>query len=82
MKKFLAFLLIAIIACNTVEDMTLQNIIDYLKELYEKAVQWLKDHGVYDEVVTALRTLGKEAAIALCSKWLDRSTCEAVINGL
>ena len=82
MKKFLAFLLIAIIACNTVEDLTLQNILDYLKELYEKAVQWLKDNGVYDEVIAALKTLGKEAAVGVCTKWLDRTMCEALLSFL
>ncbi len=82
MKQFLAFLLIAIVACTTVEDMTLQNWIDTLKELFNKGVQWLKDHGVYDQVVQALRTLGKQAAIEVCCNWLDRTICEAVLSFL
>ena len=82
MKKFLAFLLIAIVACTTVEDLDFDSWWDKIKDFFKKGWNWLKEHGVLDLVKDTLWKLGKEAAIALCSKWLDRSTCETVINGL
>ena len=80
MKKFLAFLLIVAIACTAVEDIELENIFTNIWGWIKKAWNWLKDHGVLDAVKNALVTAGKEAAIALCSRWLDRSACEGVVN--
>ena len=81
MKQFLAFLLIAIVACTTV-DLDLESWWDDIVDFFKKGWNWLKEHGVLDLVKETLWKFGKAAAIQLCSKWLDQSTCEAVINGL
>ena len=76
MKKFLAFLLIAIVACTTVEDHILESFWDIVKQAWE----WIQSSGVLDQLKQTLRNLGKEAAITLCSNWIERSICEFVIN--
>ena len=82
MKKFLAFLLIAIVACTTVEDLTFESWWSKIKDLFKKAVNWLKENGYYELIKSTLINLGKQAAILLCKKWFDQETCESVINGL
>ena len=82
MKKFLAFLLIAIVACTTVEDLTFESFWDKIKDWFKKAVNWLKEIGVYDIIVNTLITLGKQAAIGLCSNFLSQDECESIINSL
>ena len=71
MKKFLAFLLIAIVACEAVEDLDLNDILD-----------WLKNSGIYDEVKSKLVDAGKQIAIDFCSNYLSRSTCESAVDVL
>ena len=81
MKKFLAILLIAIIACTTVEqEQAFQGFIDKVKELYNK----LKEMGVIDALVNALRTYGKPIAKKICCEKLPDwcSLCDAVIDML
>ena len=82
MKKFLAFLLIAIIACTTVEDIDLESLWKKIKNAFKKGVKWLKDKGIFDTVKNTLIKLGKQAAIALCAKYIGQSTCETVVNQL
>ena len=87
MKKFLAILLIAIIACMTVEEeMELNSwfskLWDKIKNAVKKAWNWLKEKGILDKIKNALVTAGKYAAIALCKKWFDAETCEGVIGQL
>jgi hypothetical protein len=82
--KFLAFFLIAVIACAAVEEQVLDswlgNIWDKIKKAFKKAWNWLKDHGYLEKIKNALVTLGKAAAVNLCKKWFDESTCQSVIN--
>ena len=42
------------------------------------AIDWLKDHGVWDK----LATISKAAAIELCAQYIARSVCVSVINNL
>ena len=85
MKKFLAFLLIAIVACTTVEDLTFKDfwsdIVDDIKGIIKKGIDWLKEHLCYDQLKNTLLDLGKKAAMLLCTKWLGQETCEAIISG-
>ena len=71
MKKFLAVLLIAIVACETVEEFNLKNWIDAI-------VETLKSLGIYDLLVT----YGKQYAINFCSNYFGKSICETAINYL
>ena len=82
--KFLAFFLIAVIACAAVEEQDLDswlgNLWDKIKNAVKKAWNWLKDHGYLEKIKNALVTLGKAAAVNLCKKWFDESTCKSVID--
>ena len=69
MKKFLAFLLFAVIACTAVEDFDLKGFLDGI-------IEWLKENGIYDILIN----YGKQAAVKLCSNWFAESTCELAIN--
>ena len=93
MKKFLAFLLIAIVACEAVEDVDLEGIWkkikkavksawDKLSGAVKKAVNWLKDKGIYDLVKDKLVQLGKAAATTFCSAYLSPAICAPAIEGL
>ena len=93
MKKFLAFLLIAIVACEAVEDVDLEGLWkkikkavksawDKLSGAVKKAVNWLKDKGIYDLVKDKLVQLGKAAATTFCSAYLSPAICAPAIEGL
>ena len=93
MKKFLAFLLIAIVACEAVEDVDLEGLWkkikkavksawDKLSGAVKKAVNWLKDKGIYDLVKDKLIQLGKVAATTFCSAYLSPAVCAPAIEGL
>ena len=64
MKKFLAFLLIAIIACTAVEDLELEGLWDKFKNWCKK--NWSKIKGTF---ITIATNIGKASIIALCQKW-------------
>ena len=78
MRKFLAFFLIALVACTAVEEDILQGWWDKVIELYNK----LKAMGIIDMIVNALRTYGVPYAKQLCCNKLPDwcSFCEAVLN--
>ena len=71
MKKFLAILLIAIVACEAVEEFDLQGVID-----------WLKNSGIYDAVKNYIISAGKSFAISFCSRYLPGSICSAAVNAI
>ena len=89
MKKFLAFLLIAIVACQVVDDIELKGFLNFpnspgkqkAKEII-KAFYWLYDHGMIDKLKALLDDPGKDAAIALCSTYLERNICEIILKDL
>ena len=81
MKKFLAILLIAIVACSNVavieeEEFDLQGFFSKIKN----AIKWLKDQGLYDTIISSLKTVGKTAAYALCQKFIKSDTCKLILN--
>ena len=93
MKKFLAIFLIAIVACEAVEDLDLEGLWkkikkavksawDKLSGAVKKAVNWLKDKGIYDLVKDKLVQLGKAAATTFCSAYLSPAVCAPAIEGL
>ena len=71
MKKFLAILLIAIVACETVQEFNLQGILDVLKRA-----------GIYDLVLQKLIIYGKQIAVNFCAQYLSRSTCQSAVDAL
>ncbi len=93
MRKLLAILLIAVIACNgfleTFESLELDNeaielgIFDWLKKLWNKVkgvVDWLKKKGVWKEIVNIAKTVGKWAGQKLCEKYAKSSKCSDIVN--
>ena len=82
--KFLAFFLVAVIACATVEQEPLEswlgNLWEKIKNAVKKAMQWIKDNGYWDLLVNTLKTAGKAAAKALCQKAFDADTCDGIID--
>ena len=69
MKKFLAILLIALVACEVVEQTNLKRWIDppYTNPIAK-------------EILKIYQTQGKEAAINYCARYFTKSICEQVIN--
>ena len=78
MQKFLVFLLIAIIACKTAEEIQAEEIVNGIKEIYEK----LKKAGVIDAILSVLKTAGKVAAEAACCTYAPEfcSVCGIIIG--
>ena len=76
MKKFLAILLIAVIACEAYEEITLESIWNNVQD----AIQWLKDHGYWNKLVQLAKTVGKYIAGNLCKKYLDAGICNQILN--
>ena len=94
MKKFLAILLIAIVACSTVsvveeEEFDLEKLPDWVKKgwstllkTFKKVVQFLKDNGLWDPLVKLLKESGKVAAKELCLKVYDEEFCDELLGSL
>ena len=78
MKKFLAILLIAIIACETVEQKELEEALKNVWDLLKK----LKAEGKLDPIINALKTAGKIAAEALCCTYAPEfcGLCSALLS--
>ena len=93
MKKFLAILLIAIVACETVQDLELEGIlsgiVDWFKKIWnklrdavKKAVNWLKENGYYDLLKGKIIEMGKAAATAWCSQYVSAELCSNAVEGV
>ena len=92
MKKFLAILLIAIVACSSVsvaeeEEFDFEKLPDWLKngwskvkEYVKKVIIMLKGSGYWDLIVDYLKTKGKEYAKKFCLKWYDEEFCDELIG--
>ena len=94
MKKFLAILLIAIVACSTVsvveeEEFDFEKLPDWVKKgwstllkTFKKVVQFLKDSGLWEPLVKLLKESGKVAAKELCLKVYDEEFCDELLGSL
>ena len=94
MKKLLAILLIAIVACSTAsaaeeEEFGLDRLLDGFKngwstllKTFKKVVQFLKDNGLWDPLVELLKDAGKVAAKGLCLKVYDEEFCDELLGSL
>ncbi len=79
MKKFLAILLIAIVACEAVEDFDL---LGQITQAIQDALNWLKSKGIYDLIKDKVISLGKMAAIGACSPYLSPAICTLAVEGI
>ena len=94
MKKFLAILLIAIVACSTAsvieeKEIDLEKLPDWvvkgwskILETFKKVVEFLKENGLWDQIVSLLKDAGKVAAKKLCLKVYDEEFCDELIGSL
>ena len=94
MKKILAILLIALVACSTAsvveeEEFDLEKLPDWVKKgwstllkTFKKVVQFLKDNGLWDPLVKLLKESGKVAAKELCLKVYDEEFCDELLGSL
>ena len=97
MRKLLAILLIAAIACEVVETETipdfdnveLKNWIDGLKKGWDtltngvkNAISWLKEKGLWDTIVKLAKTAGKLGAKALCSRYTSGDICGQIVDAI
>ena len=92
MKKFLAILLIAIVACSSIqvvdEEVELQKVPDWikngwakLKSAFKKVVTFLKDNGLWDPLVKVFAQYGKKFAKDMCMKaYDDEKFCDELVN--
>ena len=81
MKKFLAILLIAIVACSNVsvveeEEFDLEKITGTVNQV----VAWLKKNGLWDPLMNTLKTAGKIAAFAFCTRYAPANVCSLILN--
>ena len=95
MKKILFVLLIAIIACSTVEeydDVELQkfdpkaiaDIWKKVKDVIDKAIKFLKENNLYDPLVALIKKYGTKFAYDLCVKQhkIEEATCKSIVDFL
>ena len=69
MKKFLAILLIAIVACETVEELHLEDVLD-----------WLRNSGILEAVKKQIINYGKKIAVDFCAQYISRSICQTAVD--
>ena len=114
MRKLVAILLIAVIACvevdttpkeevsdfnelldlldldvNSVELGWISNIFkkvgNFFKGIWDKikgTVQWLKDKGIWDQLVSLAKTGARIGVTSLCSAYLSPAVCGPVVNAV
>ena len=94
MKKFLAILLIAIVACSTAsvieeKEIDLEKLPAWIKkgwskvlDSFKKVFQLLKQSGIWDRILSILKSAGRSAAQSLCLKLFDLELCDELINGV
>ena len=96
-KLFVLFLIITISSCNSIKEFTfeelnnisleglnptiIKEIWQKIKNIYDKAVKFLKDAGLYEPIINLIKAKGKEIAISFClSKNISKETCENIID--
>ena len=91
MKKLLFVLLLAVIFCTalpeTDEEPTLEGI-DWkklwndVKNIYQKAKQWLIDNDLYEPLINLIKKYGREAGINWCKgdRKIPEDTCISIVN--
>ena len=70
--------------------------LDFLKKFWNKVkgvfgkiwkvvkgpVEWLKDKGIWDQLISLAKTGTKSAVTSLCSKHFSESICKPVVEGV
>ena len=96
-KIFILLLIIYIVSCKTIKDFTFEELNDIsleglnpaiikdiwqkIKDIYEKAVKFLKDVGLYEPIINLIKEKGRKIALNFCvSKNIPKETCESIID--
>ncbi len=114
MRKLIAILLIAAIACTELDttpkveepefkelldllDVDLDSIeLSWLGNIFKgignffkgvwngikSGIQWLKDKGIWNTVVSLAKTGGKLLATGFCSRYLPSNVCKPAVDGI
>ena len=114
MRKLVAILLIAVIACVEVDTTPKEEVSDFnelldlldldansvelgwLSDIFKKVgnffkgiwdkikgtVQWLKDKGIWDTLVSLAKTGARIGVTSLCSAYLSPAVCGPVVNAV
>ena len=77
MKKLLFFLIAFLILDSISADGW-----DKAKQVFQKAIEWLKKNGLYDDLVNALKAGAKKLANNLCLKKFSQNVCDDIIDWL
>ena len=96
MRKLLIILLIAIVACSTVEEFDTDDFLlekinfdpkafieawKKVKDVILKAIKFLKDNGFYEPIVNFLQQKAKPKAMKFCvEKIKDEGICTSIVN--
>ena len=80
MKKLLFLIFIIIIILNNATADIGETCKEAFKKDATKAIEWLKNKGIWDPVVGAYKQGGKELANKICEKIFLKECCPALIN--
>ena len=97
MKKILFIILLTLIICElpsndnrefevTLKGMdyqTIETIWNSIKEYVEKAIQFLKQIGLYDKIIEIIKTYGRPFAIQYCVSFaIPEQVCTSIVDFL
>ena len=98
MKKILFLVLLTLIICELpnndnnkevevilkgIDYQTIETIWNSIKEYVEKAVQFLKQIGLYDKIIEILKTYGRQFGINYCTSFaIPEPVCTSIIDFL
>ena len=51
-------------------------------ETVKSGIEWLKEEGIWDSIVSVAKTAGKYVATHYCSEYLSPEVCKPVIDGI
>ena len=62
-----------------------EKVSDYFKKIWGKikgGIQWLKDNGYWDTLVSLAKTVGKVVAVNYCSAYLTPPVCGLIVDAI
>ena len=97
MKKIIFIVLLTIIICQFpindnknfevilkgLDYQTIETIWNSIKEYVEKAIQFLKQIGLYDKIIEIIKTYGRPLAIQYCTSFaIPEPVCASIVDFL
>ena len=94
MKKFLFLVLLAVIACTSLEPIeeddldivlgiSFKDMWNSVKNNVSQAKRWLKSVGLYDPLISLIKTVGSYYATNYCiSKGVPSAVCSSIVDFL